>query len=262
MLSDNLSIAISAALDSGKAIMDIYLQGNVGVEYKNDLSPITNADIVSSRIINKHLSATSIPIVSEETDDIPFDERKTWKELWIVDPIDGTKEFISRNGEFTVNIAMLSNQTLVLGVVYAPALRELYFAEANIGSFKCIVDDHISLTNLLEFSTKLPSTKNHHSYKMVASRSHLSPETENYIHIIQSKKTNVELISKGSSLKFCMVAEGVADCYPRFAPTMEWDTAAGHAICKFAGKRVTDLVTNDELVYNGKTLKNNWFIVD
>jgi 3'(2'), 5'-bisphosphate nucleotidase len=114
----------------------------------------------------------------------------------------------------------------------------------------------------LEFSTELPSTKNHDSYKIVASRSHLSHETENYIHIIQSKKTNVELISKGSSLKFCMVAEGVADCYPRFAPTMEWDTAAGHAICKFAGKRVTDLVTNDELVYNGKTLKNNWFIVD
>ena len=262
MLSENLSIAISAALDSGKAIMDIYLEGNVGVEYKNDLSPITDADIVSSRIINKHLSVTSIPIVSEETDDISFDERKTWKELWIVDPIDDTKEFISRNGEFTVNIAMLRNQALVLGVVYAPALRELYFAEANIGSFKYIVDEHISPTNLLEFSTQLPSTKNHDSYKIVASRSHLSHETENYIHIIQSKKTNVELISKGSSLKFCMVAEGVADCYPRFAPTMEWDTAAGHAICKFAGKRVTDLVTNDELVYNGKTLKNNWFIVD
>jgi len=262
MLSENLLLAIRAALESGQAIMEIYLGDNIDIECKNDLSPLTNADLVASKIITKHLVGSSIPIISEETEHVSFEERRTWLDLWIIDPLDGTKEFVNKNGEFTVNIALVLNQSLELGVVYAPALGELYYAQSDLGSFKVIVDEQFDINTLIASSVKLPHNQNNNSFKIVASRSHLSLETENYIDIIQSKKTNVELISKGSSLKFCMVAEGVADCYPRFAPTMEWDTAAGHAICKYAGKKVTDLVTNDELVYNGKTLKNNWFIVD
>ncbi len=260
-LPQNLLIAIKAALESGAAIMDIY-NNNFEVEFKSDLSPLTKADIASHDIIVKYLKGTNIPILSEEGKAIPYEERKLWNDCWIVDPLDGTKEFIKKNGEFTVNIAMVSNHIPIIGVVYTPALKELFFAESSIGSFKIIIDSNFEINNLLALSTKLPCKLTPIEFTIVASRSHLSEETTAYINELQLIHTHIQMISKGSSLKLCMVAEGEANCYPRFAPTMEWDTAAGHAICKYAGKNVIDWVTKKELLYNNKELTNNWFVVN
>ena len=239
-----LEIAIKASLAAGKRIMDIYEHEDFEVEAKDDDSPLTKADLASHDIIMKYLKETEIPVLSEEGKDLPYDERKDWKQLWIVDPIDGTKEFIKKNGEFTVNIALVENQKPVLGVIYVPAFRELYFAAQGIGSFKVSeIDDFSNFKELEEMATKLPLDHEKKHFTVVASKSHLSPETEQYIKDLEKEHGRLESISKGSSLKLCMVAEGKADCYPRFAPTMEWDTAAGQAICKYAGKTVTDYTT-------------------
>ena len=261
MLKENLSIAIEAAIAAGNAIMEIYNGDDFDVQIKGDSSPLTLADIASHDIIEQFLAKTNIPVLSEEGKSIPYDERKNWSLLWIVDPIDGTKEFIKRNGEFTVNIALVENQIPVAGVVYAPALQELYFSDSISGAFKVKIDENVSLNELINKADKLPSIPLPSVYTVVASRSHLSPETEEYINELKSLHGNVEMVSKGSSLKLCMVAEGKAHCYPRFAPTMEWDTAAGHAICKYAGFEVKDWVTKNEMLYNRENLLNNWFLV-
>ncbi|SFN76327.1 3'(2'),5'-bisphosphate nucleotidase CysQ family protein [Salegentibacter flavus] len=278
-LHELLELAIKASLAAGKRIMEIYENEDFEVEAKGDDSPLTKADLASHKIIMEYLEETNIPVLSEEGKDLPYEERKKWSQLWIVDPIDGTKEFIKKNGEFTVNIALVENQIPILGVIYVPAMQELYFASKEIGSY--------NLKGVIEFSTqeeiiktaiKLPRTTNyelqthprksyggqatnHKPYTVVASKSHLSPETEDYINSLESEHGQVETISKGSSLKLCMVAEGQADEYPRFAPTMEWDTAAGQAICMYAGKKVIDQETNLEMLYNRKELLNNWFLV-
>ncbi|MDT0685273.1 3'(2'),5'-bisphosphate nucleotidase CysQ [Autumnicola psychrophila] len=257
-----LSIAIQASLEAGKRIMDIYENEGFEVDFKGDDSPLTKADLASHEIIMNFLKETSIPVLSEEGRDLPYEERKDWKQLWIVDPIDGTKEFIKRNGEFTVNIALVNNQVPVIGVIYVPAQQELYFAEKGIGSYKLSkITKFSSLEKILDSANKLPIEKNNKQYTVVASKSHLSPETEEYIASLEKEHGNVETISKGSSLKLCMVAEGKADQYPRFAPTMEWDTAAGQAICTYSGKNVLDYTTQKEMIYNRKNLLNNWFLV-
>jgi len=260
---DLLKIAISAALEAAKEILKIYHSDDFEVQLKSDDSPLTKADLVSHQLIESYLKPTNIPILSEEGKDISFDERKDWNELWIVDPIDGTKEFIKRNGEFTVNIALIENHIPTLGVVYAPVLNQLYFSSKKLGSFKLSVDlTDYDVENLIDSSVKLPLIREDKTYTIVASRSHLSKETLDFIEGIKKDKGDVHLISKGSSLKLCLVAEGSADCYPRFAPTMEWDTAAGQAICEHAGFRVIDWVTQQNLLYNRPKLLNNWFIVN
>ena len=260
-MTELLKLAIKAALKAGAEIMEVYATEDFSIDFKKDDSPLTKADKLSHEVICLFLSTSAIPILSEEGRSIPFEERSAWNQLWIVDPIDGTKEFIKRNGEFTVNIALIENQVPILGVIFVPALSELYFATKEHGAFKVSADVNSNLDELIKTATKLPLQSTRSIYTVVASRSHLSPETDAFINDLKQEHGEVNAISKGSSLKLCMVAEGAADCYPRFAPTMEWDTAAGHAICKYAGFLVQDFQTKAEMVYNREDLLNNWFLV-
>ncbi|MDB2482884.1 3'(2'),5'-bisphosphate nucleotidase CysQ [bacterium] len=245
-----LEIAKKAAIKAGEKILQIYGE-NFSVSYKEDKSPLTIADQQANDIIESDLLKTNIPILSEEGKLTEYKERKNWKLLWIVDPLDGTKEFVKRNGEFTVNIALVKNGKPILGVIFVPVKGWLYYASSN-GSYREIDEKKV----------KLPLENKSINFKVVGSRSHQSQETKEYFDDIRKRKKNVEIVSMGSSLKICLVAEGSADVYPRFAPTMEWDTAAGHAIAKHAGKKLIDLKTNQEMVYNRERLTNNWFIVE
>ena len=259
---NNLKIGLEAALQAGKAILEIYHSGDFDVEIKGDNSPLTKADKASHNVIMSFLTKTNIPVLSEEGRDISYNERKEWSQLWIVDPIDGTKEFIKRNGEFTVNIALVENQKPILGVIFVPAKGELYFSTKETGAFKVSVDLKLfDVDVLIDNARKIPFERDDKTFTIVASRSHMSTETEDYVQQMKDKYGAVNLISKGSSLKLCMVAEGQADCYPRFAPTMEWDTAAGQAICEHAGFNVIDWGTKQDMLYNRKELLNNWFLV-
>lgn len=259
---NELKIAVEAALSAGQSIMDIYESGDWDVTAKIDQSPLTRADTTSHEVIMSFLETTGIPVLSEEGKTRPFEERAPWKELWIVDPIDGTKEFIKRNGEFTVNIAFVREGLPVMGVIFVPVLGELYFASSELGAYKTTdVGTDWDFERCEREAIKLPVLMADRPYTVVASRSHMSPETEAYIDELRVIHGEVNLISKGSSLKLCMVAEGQADCYPRFAPTMEWDTAAGQAICMCAGLRVIDWNTKEDLKYNRSDLLNPWFLV-
>ena len=261
-----LYIAIRVALDAGKSIMDIYTDphADFGIERKADNSPLTRADRAANRLIMEALPVTPFPILSEEGKHAPYEERKKWTTLWVVDPLDGTKEFIKRNGEFTVNIALVHEGTPVLGVIYVPVRKELYFAADAVGAYKLEnVDCYCqpSMDEMKSNAVRLPLAKGHQGVVVVASRSHQSEETTYYIETLRKKGQPVTLISSGSSLKICLVAEGTADIYPRFAPTMEWDTAAGHAIAKAAGCGVFHIDEKTPLTYNKADLLNPWFVV-
>ena len=259
---NHLITAITAALEASKAILEIYHSGAFDIEIKGDNSPLTRADTASHNVIMSYLEATGIPVLSEEGRDIPYQERKDWNRLWIVDPIDGTKEFIKRNGEFTVNIALIENQRPLIGVIYVPVTGELYFSSKELGAYKVkVYQEDYNVEALLSKGNKLPLEREDKTFTIVASRSHMSAETESYVQEIRDIHGEVKLISKGSSLKLCMVAEGTANCYPRFAPTMEWDTAAGQAICEHAGFEVIDWSTKKDMLYNREELLNNWFLV-
>ncbi|RIA08208.1 3'(2'),5'-bisphosphate nucleotidase [Flavobacteriaceae bacterium MAR_2010_72] len=262
-MEENLNIAIQAALKAGKAIMEVYTSV-IEVEYKDDKSPLTEADKRANDIINSYLRPTNIPIISEENKQTDFQIRKNWTNCWVVDPVDGTKEFIKRNGEFTVNIAMVTNGEPVLGVIYVPATKVLYFAnvEKNM-ALKAILTSHdTSLSAVLEIAEPLqPKQANADPVQVVGSRSHMSQETLDFVETLKQSGKAVEIVSKGSSLKFCLVAEGNADVYPRYAPTMEWDTAAGQAICNAVGIEVISKETNKPLLYNKENLLNPWFLV-
>ena len=255
--------AVKAAIEAGRAILEVYHSGDFDVTVKGDNSPLTRADIASHEVIMEHLAPLGIPVLSEEGRDMPFIERKGWSELWIVDPIDGTKEFIKRNGEFTVNIALVRDAVPVLGVIYVPVSGALYVGVRDEGAKKAIfpADTSLDLSAVLSGADSLPLPKGDRPFTAVASRSHLSPETEAFISDLKKKHGKVATMSKGSSLKLCMVAEGQADCYPRFAPTMEWDTAAGQAICMAAGFDVIDQDTGKTMRYNREKLLNAWFLV-
>lgn len=257
-----LTIAIEASINAGLSILPIYHSENFGVTEKEDRTPLTKADTLAHEIISEHLIKSGIPLLSEEGKTIPFETRKTWKKLWIVDPIDGTKEFIKRNDEFTVNIALISNGQPIIGVIYAPALKTLYFSSKAVGSYKMEnIDCFSTLDELLKTAQKLPLNSAPKDFTIVASRSHPSMETTLFIDALTKKHGRINTISKGSSLKLCMIAEGSANVYPRFAPTMEWDIAAGHAICLFAEANVIDVKTEKQMIYNRENLTNNWFMV-
>ena len=237
------------ALEAGNTIMKIYNR-DFSIEYKDDKSPLTEADLASNEVIIQALEKYNIPIMSEEGKEIPYEERKDWEYYWCIDPIDGTKEFIKKNGEFTVNIALIHKNTPILGVVYAPALKDMYKAKKNEGAFKN--------------NQKLPLTVNNSpekSLRVVASKSHLSEETQAFIDNLAKDTQSIEQVSKGSSLKLVMVAEGSADIYPRLAPTMEWDTAAADAIVRESGKMTYQFENNEAVVYNKENLLNPWFVV-
>ena len=254
--------AINASIEGGHTIMDVYASDFV-VEHKEDKSPLTLADKNCNEVIERHLKGTDIPFLSEEGAKIPFSERENWEYSWLVDPLDGTKEFVKRNGEFTVNIALIHNGTPIMGVIYVPVKEELYFALEGMGAYKIerntIIDN---LDQLIAKSDKLPINYNRDNYVIVGSRSHMSAETEAFFEQKKKEHGEVEVMAIGSSLKLCMVAEGKADAYPRYAPTMEWDTGAGHAIAKMAGFSVTQYNTEKEVVYNKEDLLNPWFLVN
>ena len=253
-MSELLQIAINAAIEGGKEIMKIYAT-EFEVDYKGDDSPLTQADQNANAVINQHLLPTSIPIISEENKQTDYAVRKEWQRCWIVDPLDGTKEFVKRNGEFTVNIALVDDGVPVLGVIYVPVSKELYFNDLDGSAQKLLVD---SDTISLDTAEVLAPKPNAVPVKIVGSRSHLNEATKNYM---DSLNVDTKIVSKGSSLKFCLVAEGEAQVYPRFAPTMEWDTAAGHAICHAAGVSVIDQNTGEQLKYNKENLLNPYFLV-
>ena len=262
--------AIDAALKAGENILSIYDDpaSDFEIERKADNSPLTIADRKAHEAIVAILNDTPFPVLSEEGKHLDYEVRRKWDTLWIVDPLDGTKEFIKHNGEFTVNIALVQNSVPVLGVIYVPVKRILYFAVEGVGAYKCsglvgLEDDTVTLKQMIEDSERLPLDDPRDHFIVVASRSHLSPETEEYIADLRKKKRGgIELISRGSSMKICLVAEGEADVYPRFAPTMEWDTAAGHAIARAAGMEVYQAGKDEPLRYNKEDLLNPWFIVE
>jgi 3'(2'), 5'-bisphosphate nucleotidase len=281
-LTRSLLIALRAAKDAGRAVLDVYKQ-DFDVWYKEDRSPLTAADQLSHEIIVDYLNdprVKKIPVLSEEGKDIPYEQRRAWKYFWLVDPLDGTKEFIKRNGEFTINIALIFQKRPILGVIYAPVKKCFYFASVDIGAYRLQyndVDERLDegavgsredevLEAILRQSDKLPCKDlqldtSGSQLIIVGSRSHPSKEFEDFVENMKKKYAEVEVISSGSSLKLCLVAEGRADIYPRLGPTMEWDTAAGHAIVEQARGSVVDYETGEPLEYNKKNLLNPWFIV-
>lgn len=262
-----LLVAVRAALEAGARIMHVYTDPNSDfeIERKADNSPLTIADRKAHEIIAETLAVTPYPVLSEEGKKFPYENRKEWNELWIVDPLDGTKEFIKRNGEFTVNIAYVKNGVPEAGVIYIPVKKELYIADFTLGAYKLSDIVNLEAADTIDSLTKrgvrLPhANAERDTFVVVASRSHLSPETEAFIEEMKKEHDKVETLSSGSSLKLCLIAEGKADVYPRFAPTMEWDTAAGHAIIRAAGKEVYHTDQIEPLHYNKEDLLNPWFI--
>jgi len=241
-----LEIAKSASLSAGEAILEIYASGDFSIEAKADDSPLTLADKASHNKIVELLEETGLPILSEEGSKVPYAERKDWGYFWMIDPLDGTKEFIKKNGEFTVNIALIHRTKVVLGVVYTPVLGDVFWAIKDQGAYKN--GSKIEVNNF---------TMNDSDLKVVASRSHLNEDTESFINGLNNPVT----VSKGSSLKLLMVAEGEADLYPRYAPTMEWDTAAAQIIVEEAGGTVTIKDKEIPVQYNKEDLLNPYFLV-
>lgn len=264
-MSDTLLLAaIRAVIDAGREILAVY-ETDFGVEKKSDDSPLTLADQRAHETIAKALKPLGLPLLSEEGRDIPFEERKQWPRFWLVDPLDGTKEFVRRNGEFTVNIALIEDNRPILGVVYVPVRDDLYFAANELGSFKLEQARQFTFTleALPAAAVRLPlADQPQRVYTVVGSRSHATADLENYIDQLRATKGELDFVSAGSSLKFCLVAEGKADIYPRLGPTMEWDTAAGQVVAQCAGARIVHHETGRELSYNKESLLNPWFIVE
>ncbi len=259
-----LSAAIEACIKAGKEILDVYQSDDFHVQLKSDDSPLTIADQRAHNAIVSVLEQFNIPILSEEGTHLPYEERKKWTECWIVDPLDGTKEFIKRNDEFTVNVALVIEGKAVAGVIYVPVFKQLYFADELLGSFRCdnIFETVGNMDQLISESKQLPIKQDRANVRVVGSRSHMNDETRLFIESLKDKGTEVEIVSKGSSLKLCLIAEGSADVYPRYAPTMEWDIAAGHAIVSASGAKVLHLNLQEELTYNKADLLNPWFICE
>lgn len=265
--------AIQAAFTGGSAILKVYA-GPFAVELKADHSPLTLADRNAHIAIERSLSHTGLPVLSEEGAPVPMSDRQGWERYWLVDPLDGTKEFVKRNGEFTVNIALmqrddgpsgpLGSAGPIAGVIYAPVMDLLYFAWQGGGAYRlqgAATHSGIAAYERVAMSTRLPAAEPRAAYTVLVSRSHRSPETDAFMHHAEQEHGALAFSFMGSALKFGLMAEGAADAYPRYAPTMEWDTAAGQIICTEAGKQLIDVTTNAPMRYNKSELVNNWFIV-
>ncbi len=250
-----LESVLRVVIEAGREIMRFYRSGGE-VSYKEDRTPLTEADLKAHSLITSFLkeSFPFIPVLSEEGEIPPYEERKHWREFWLVDPLDGTKEFLKGLGEFTVNVALVRNGKPVLGVVYAPAKGVLYCAEEGEGARRLRINGmEITENVLLPTRTGKPGP-----IRVVVSRSHMDEKTRLFVNGLREKYGSVELLSAGSSLKFCLLAEGEAHIYPRLSPTMEWDTAAGHWVLAEAGGRV--LTAEGELKYNKENLRNPPFV--
>ena len=257
-----VDIAIEAALKAGKKIREVYSLSDFSVQIKDDHTPVTLADHQADIQIAEILKETKLPVLSEEGIHLNYSERKNWDLFWLVDPLDGTKEFIKRNGEFTVNIALIQKNEPIAGVIYVPVTGELYVGIAGIGAFRLCNPPEDCTFQIMQLSgIKLPEKLKSDGFVVLVSRSHMNTETEAYIEELRKEHGSIEIIRMGSSLKICKIAEGNADIYPKIGKTMEWDTAAGHAIAKAAGKNIflPDLMT--ELTYNKEDLQNPHFIV-
>ena len=253
----DIDVLLKTAARAGDAILEVY-EKDFDVETKDDQSPLTEADRRSNRVILEALQEhyPDIPVISEETKTVPYEERKNWEWFWLVDPLDGTKEFIKKNGEFTVNIALVHRNTPWAGVVYQPVTGTFYSASCGQGAYRTEnASDPFRLGGNTHYSEK-------DSVVVVASRSHLTPEVEAFVENLRNIGKQVEFLSAGSSLKLCLVAEGKADVYPRLGPTMEWDTAAAHAVATEAGRQVLACDSRNSLIYNKKSLLNPHFIVE
>ena len=261
-------LAAEAAVKAGQAIMEVYESPETDweVERKADNSPLTLADRKAHAVICGYLRETPFHILSEEGRHAEYAERKDVETMWIVDPLDGTKEFLKRNGEFTVNIALCHEGSPVVGAIYVPARRQLYtgiVCDDESEAFRKTLDEDFEPVSCEKLPLKdgAAHRMGGGTFVVVASRSHLSEETEQFVARMRSEHGDVELRSAGSSLKICLVAEGEADVYPRLAPTMEWDTAAGQAVAEAAGCSVTDAGSGQPLRYNKEDLHNPYFIV-
>jgi len=263
-MDTNLRLAILSAIKAGEEILKVYEEEDTEVEFKSDNSPLTKADKNAHLAIVEGLKKSGLPVLSEEGKTIPYHDRSAWELFWLIDPLDGTKEFIKKNGEFTVNIALIALDTPVLGVVYVPVTGVLYFASEKTGSYKIQIARDFNEADFGSITDKAESLTNSEYptiYTIVASRSHSTKETEAFVSQKEEELGSVDLISAGSSLKLCLVAERKAHIYPRLAPTMEWDTAAGHAVAHYSDCKVYDYKTGSELKYNKENMLNPWFVV-
>jgi len=257
---------LKACRDAGTAILELYNAGTE-CELKSDGSPVTLADRRSCAVLRRELQAIDpqIPILSEEGDDISYETRAGWRRFWLVDPLDGTKEFIKKNGQFTVNVALIEGGVPTIGVIYLPVTGLFYFALKDTGSFKLEKGEYFEeaggFTELLSKAHRLPIKKNSESIKIIMSSSHARIETERFLNDLERAGEMVERKSAGSSLKLCLIAEGLADLYPRFGPTREWDIAAGDIIVEEAGGKVLSAERRQRLLYNKPDMLNPWFIV-
>jgi 3'(2'), 5'-bisphosphate nucleotidase len=252
--NQEISQIIEISKEAGNKILEIY-QSNFKVDYKQDDSPVTLADKLASTIIINGLKEIFplIPAISEEEIIPSYDIRKKWDLYWLIDPLDGTKEFVNRTDEFTVNIALMKNNKPIFGIIYHPIRKVSFYASKDQGTYRI---DH---QKILLPKITIP-TSNNKNLMVAGSRSHSSDKFNNYIETIKPFYQNIEIIRLGSSYKFCMAAEGLIDIYPRFGNTMEWDTAAGHIICNEVGKKIYQRFSKNELVYNKENLVNPWFI--
>jgi len=259
------TIAIQAAIHAGEAIMEVYKR-DFQVNYKGDNSPLTEADLKAHDIISEALAKTNIPILSEEGSAVGYRERKSWKKFWMVDPLDGTKEFVNRNDEFAVNITLIVHNKPVFGVIYAPVTKTIYAGGSIEKASYKMSNPPISLTWLSflkdasTLSRKLKPYTELKSVRVVTSRSYLNEDTHAFINALEEEGKNTVLVPSGSSLKFCRIAEGEADVYPRFGPCMEWDTAAGDAICEGVGISIFMAHTTKRLLYNKESLFSPNFV--
>lgn len=257
--------AYNAAVRAGAVILEIYRHQDYHISLKNDLSPLTVADRRAHETIKEYLGSTRIPILSEEGREMLYDERKNWDLFWIVDPLDGTKEFIKGNNEFTVNIALMKDNVCIGSVVYVPYYKKMYIAERGHGAHFVAdmapsSDAGYTYEDLVSVWKPLPFENDGRSTPRVAlSRSHQTPETSKYVEEIRGRYPDVEIVEQGSSYKFCMLAEDAVDYYVRTSPTYEWDTAAGELILSEAGGHTSALDDGAEFRYNKEDLHNPWF---
>lgn len=243
---------IECAAEAGRRIMAIYSTG-FSVKQKRDQSPLTDADLASQACILDRLRSLTpdIPILAEEAEETPYRERAAWRRFWLVDPLDGTKEFVKRNGEFTINIGLVEDGKPVLGVVHAPALALTYFACAGSMAFK---QEHAYPAVAIHARRYLNNAP-----IVAISRSHANEHVEAFLGALRAEQGEPRILRMGSALKMCLVAEGTADVYPRLGPTSEWDTAAAQCIVEAAGGRITN-ETRNALVYNKPSVLNPWFL--
>lgn len=259
-----LSYAIEAALNAGQEILAIYNNRHyrLHVEMRPNLTPQTNADQNSHWAIIETLAQSQLPVLSEDGENIDYETRKNWNKFWLVDPLNGTKEFIKRNGLFTVNIALIENNEAKLGVIYAPLTGEIYWGSEETGAWKALCPKGtIQLTELTKTATRLPVKARSKSLKIISSRTFKTAETQEYFNKLREKTRKIEYVNMGSALKICLIAEGKADIYPQLEPSMEWDTAAGHAIAKAAGKEIKLFDQPSTIQYNKQQLTNPYFVV-